>query len=42
MCPVEQVLRPDPQQQKERPCPRCGAAVYPPDYHCPRCGREYL
>ncbi len=37
---IEPVLFTDPQQQKEKPCPVCGGAVYPPGWHCLRCQRE--
>ncbi len=37
---IEPILYIDPQQVPHRLCPVCGGAVYPPGWHCIRCGRD--
>lgn len=39
---IEPILYIDPQTLPSRACPRCGGAVYPPGYSCPRCERDAL
>lgn len=40
MSHIESVLLTDPQRCREKRCSRCGACVYPPEYHCIRCERS--
>ncbi len=35
-------LQNDPQTRPEKRCPVCGGCVYPPSYHCIRCGKARL
>ncbi len=42
MCPIEESLWSDPQQQKSLPCPVCHKETYAPSYYCCRCERRSL
>ena len=40
---IEEILYIDPQQRRPAgKCRRCGALVYSPSYHCPRCERRQV